>query len=653
MSRRLGTLTMNKSFAGRLARALATVAVAFLVLAFAPAGPAAARPGGAATGASWAPGHVLLAFKPGTAPARRLRIAHAVGGHGLRRLGGWMKSPGPRPSRAREPEPMLLYVAPTSTLQAVSQLRQYRDVAYAEPDYLIEADAVPNDPFFLQQWGDENFGQAVPSQEMPMENLGSPVNGTPGADDGALEAWGGTTGSRSIVVGEVDTGVEYTHPDLGANIWSNPGGLGTCGKGTRGFNLQHEQELPPGNLCDPMDKDATYNGHGTHVAGIIGAVGGNNQGVAGMNWQTTILPVKWLQSAEPGSETSKLVEALKVLVELRRAGVNLRVVNDSSTYQSSENSQALVEQIRQLGELNVLFVTAAGNAGQNIDSPNHWYPCSDRLPNAICVTSTDNHDELPAWANWGPGTVDLAAPGASIYSTQRGGGYRYLSGGSMAAAQVSGAAALILSAQPSLTATELRARILGGVDVLPSLAGRVITGGRLDVCQALPGCVDEAAPAPTGAPPPPGPAPLPPPPAPFAPAISSLKLSPPAFKAARSGRAIVAATLRFGSKVSYTDSQPAVTKFTVLAPRRGVVGSHGACLRRPAHRQHRHYKACTRYVPVGGTFTHTDRVGRNSFRFSGHLPRLRLLPGSYVLRAVPTLAGRTGSATYARFRIVR
>ena len=116
---------------------------------------------------------------------------------------------------------------------------------------------------------------------------------------------------------------------------------------------------------------------------------------------------------------------------------------------------------------------------------------------------------------------------ASIYSTQRGGGYRYLSGGSMAAAQVSGAAALILSTQPSLTATELRARILGGVDVFPSLGGRVITGGRLDVCKALPGCVDGPPPTPTGAPPPPGPPPVSPPPAPVGPAISSLKLSPP------------------------------------------------------------------------------------------------------------------------------
>src|SRR5205807_6391923 len=141
---------------------------------------------------------------------------------------------------------------------------------YAEPDYLIKADAVPNDPFFSQQWGDENVGQAVPFQEPPMENLGAPVNGTPGADDGALEAWAVTTGSRSIVVGEVDTGVEYTHPDLGANVWFNQQGFYGCGKTTRGFNVVAQQEFPPGSICEPMDKDTTYNGHGTHVAGIIG-----------------------------------------------------------------------------------------------------------------------------------------------------------------------------------------------------------------------------------------------------------------------------------------------------------------------------------------------------------------------------------------------
>jgi hypothetical protein len=547
------------------------------------------------------------------------------------------------------PEPMLLHVSPPRTLAAVAQLRRYPAIAYAEPDYLMHADALPNDPFFSVQWGDENSEQLIPSQEPPGQAEGAGVFGTRGADDDAVKAWDVTTGSPSIVIGEVDTGIDYKHPDLRPNIWSNPGLL-ECEPGTHGFNLQHEQEVPPGNLCDPIDNDKTYNGHGTHVAGVIGAVGNNGEGVAGINWHTTILPVKWLQDAEPGSETSKLVEALKVLAELREKGVNIRVVNDSASYQSSVASEALIGQIRRLGELNVLFVTSAGNMGVNNDTQ-HWYPCTLDLSNEICVTASNNRDELPSWANYGPHTVDLAAPGVSIYSTMRGGGYGYLSGGSMASPHVAGAAALILSAQPTLTPADLKARILAGVDILPTLAGRVISGGRLDICKALPGCADEPpAPPPVPSPlPPPAPAPPPPP----TPAITSFKISPRSFKAARRGRAIVAATLRFGATVSYIDSQAAVTTFVVLAPRRGVLGAHGSCVSPPSRRGHRHFRTCTRYVPLGGAFTHNDQPGRNRFRFSGHLPHLRLGPGSYLLRAVPAQDGRRGPTVSKEFRIVR
>jgi subtilisin family serine protease len=337
--------------------------------------------------------------------------------------------------------------------------------------------AAPNDPFFTMQWGDSNVGQLIPTQESE-EKLGPEAKGTAGADDRALEAWGVTTGNRSIVIGETDTGVDYTHPDLAANIWSNPGGVGGCAAGTHGFNvLAHS--------CDPMDDDKVYGGHGTHVAGIMGAVGNNGIGVAGMNWQTTILPVKWLSSSAWG-ETSGLIEALQSVVAAKQAGVNVRVVNDSATFKGTAYSQALSDEIDTLGANNILFVTAAGNTGDNNDEEKvRRYPCGYDRPSEICVTATDNNDKLPSWANYGPHTVDLAAPGVSIYSTLREGKYRYLSGGSMAAAQVSGAAALILSAQPTLSAIQLKSAILEQVDLLPSLAGKVRTGGRLDVSKAL------------------------------------------------------------------------------------------------------------------------------------------------------------------------
>lgn len=354
--------------------------------------------------------------------------------------------------------------------------------------------ATPNDPSFPLQWGSSNTGQLIPTQESE-EELGPAAKGTPGADDRALEGWGVTTGSRSIVIGVVDTGVDYNDSDLAANIWSNPGGIGGCPSGSHGFNL-----LEPLRKCTPLDEEPGgangYGGHGTHVAGIIGAVGDNGAGVTGINWQASILPVKWLSSASTNTNgTEVLIKALEAVVSAKQAGVNVRVVNDSATFLGTSYSQALANEIDTLGANNILFVTAAGNTGDNNDVEKvRRYPCGYDRPSEICVTATDNNDKLPNWANYGPNTVDLAAPGVSIYSTLRNGAYGYLSGGSMAAAQVSGAAALILSAQPSLSVTQLKERILDNVQTLPALAGKVRTGGRLDVARALPGAVAQVTP---------------------------------------------------------------------------------------------------------------------------------------------------------------
>jgi hypothetical protein len=367
--------------------------------------------------------------------------------------------------------------------------------------------ASPNDNFFRFQWAEGNTGQLIPLQEPPGEELKEEVPGSLAADDRVTEAWRVTTGSRSTVIGEVDTGVNYLHPDLAANIWNNPDGKAGCPAGTHGYNV-----VDLLNPCNPMDTESGgYGGHGTHVAGIMGAVGNNEIGVAGVNWQTTILPVRWLQSAKSGGAVSDLITGLKWLVKAKQEGVNIRVVNDSPNFESEQ--PALREAIKELASNNILFVTAAGN------SVKPYYPCAYDLPNEICVTATNNRDELPSWANYepyGPG-IDLAAPGESIFSTTLH-EYGYLSGGSMAAAQVSGAAALILSVAPGLTAEQLRADILNNADPLPALRGKVEAGGRLDVCKAMPGCPP---PPPT---PPPAPAPPPPPPAP-APQLSTVAIT--------------------------------------------------------------------------------------------------------------------------------
>ncbi len=335
---------------------------------------------------------------------------------------------------------------------------------------MLVASGVPNDPSFGLQWALQNTGQTVTGDS-------GTVTGTAGADEDVVPAWGVTTGSRSVVVAVTDTGVDYNDLDLAANVWSNPGGVGGCAAGTHGFDV-----LSGESACVPMDTDTVYGGHGTHVAGIIGAVGDNGVGVTGVNWTTSIMAVKWLDSESSGL-TSDLINALAMVVTAKQAGVNVRVVNDSSTFPGVASSQALSDEIDVLGDNNILFVTAAGNSSEDNDITPR-YPCNYDLANEICVAATDQNDQLPSWANWGPNTVDLAAPGVNIYSTLIG-GYGYISGASMSAAEVSGAAALILSADDNLTATQLKADILNNVHQLSALATKVRSGGILDVWNAV------------------------------------------------------------------------------------------------------------------------------------------------------------------------
>jgi subtilisin family serine protease len=415
--------------------------------------------------------HVLVGFRLGASVGAERGLEARVGVLGVRRVGvAW-----------------LLVVRPGRVWGVIDRLRRDRSVRYAEPDYVLEASGVPNDPSFGLQWGLQNTGQSVAG-----------TAGTAGDDEDVVPAWNVTTGSSSIVVAVTDTGVDYNHPDLQANMWSNTLGIGGCAAGTHGFDV-----LAGESACDPMDTDSVYGGHGTHVAGIIGAVGNNGVGVAGVNWTSSIMAVKWLDSESAGS-TSDLLSALQMVVTAKQAGVNVRVVNDSSSFPGTASSQALESEISTLGANNILFVTAAGNSGEDDDTTPR-YPCSYDLANEICVAASDQNDQLPSWADYGPSSVDLAAPGNNIYSTlcstcagQGGASYGFISGASMSAAEVSGAAALILSAE-NMSVTQLKADILDNVNPIPALNGLVRTGGILDVCKAIPSCAT-APPAKTAAP---------------------------------------------------------------------------------------------------------------------------------------------------------
>lgn len=374
----------------------------------------------------------------------------------------------------------VLQVLPGHEMQTIEALKGRPEIRYAEPDYLQTLSATPNDPSFSLQWGFLNTGQSVKG-----------TTGVAGADESATKAWNVTTGSRSIVVAVVDTGIQYNHPDLAANVWSNPGGINGCAAGTHGYNVLN-------STCDPLDDDTVYNGHGSHVAGIIGAVSNNGIGVAGVNWQTTLLAVKWVNSTGTGA-TSDLISALDWVIKAKQAGVNIRVVNDSQTWVGTASSQALSDEIDLLGSNDILFVSAAGNTSQNNDTTPR-YPCVYARSTQICVAASDQSDNLASFSNYGANTVDLAAPGSNIYSTLKtSGSYGYISGCSMSAAQVSGAAALVLS-QGYKSVADLRTTILSAVDPLPAFASVTRTGGRLNICKAIVGCGTAAAPVNTAIP---------------------------------------------------------------------------------------------------------------------------------------------------------
>jgi hypothetical protein len=254
-------------------------------------------------------------------------------------------------------------------------------------------------------------------------------------------------------------------------VWANPGGIGGCPAGTHGVDAL-------GSDCDPQDEHY----HGTHVAGTIGAVGNNGVGVVGIDWNVSLMALRFLDSKGNGN-VGDAIAAIDFAVKAKQAGVNMRVLNNS--WGGSGFSQALLDEIQKAGANDILFVDAAGNSGDNLDvSPS--YPASYVAPNELTVAATDASDQLATFSSYGSGSVDLAAPGVEIYSTVPG-GYTFLSGTSMAAPQVSGAAALLL-ARCSASASQVKATIRQSAVALPALAGRTANGGRLDVLGAVANC---------------------------------------------------------------------------------------------------------------------------------------------------------------------
>ncbi|MEJ2695319.1 MAG: S8 family serine peptidase [Candidatus Sulfobium sp.] len=424
-------------------------------------------------------GELLVRYKTGTAAAASARMNSAVGAKSVR------KFPLVNAEQVKLPEGV-------SVKDAVSRYMQDPDVLYAEPNYLRYPMMTPNDTYFNpQQWA--------------LDNTGTYASGTVGDDIGMPQAWDLTQGSRDVIVADIDSGVDYNHPDLVNNIWINTGedcnnGIDDDGNGyiddCQGWNF-------PAGTNDPMDDF----GHGTHVAGIIGAVGNNGQGIAGVMWNVRIMPLKFISQLGPvacGGEEGFCGDVADEVAAIQYAVDNgAKVINAS--YGAETFSQDEHDAISAANDAGVLFVAAAGNgsldtAGDNNDIMPE-YPAGYNLPNIIAVAATDQNDERASFSNFGPNSVQVAAPGVYILSTVptmgvAGSfssfctssfftGYEICSGTSMAAPHVAGLAGLLESYYTNFDYGQVRSTILRYVDGRPTLNGWVKTGGRVNAYKAL------------------------------------------------------------------------------------------------------------------------------------------------------------------------
>jgi thermitase len=399
---------------------------------------------------------LIVRFEPGVSAAERAAIRAEAGTDLERTLPV-------RGMQLLDPEPGQRAAAAERALERLD------GVLYAEPNAIRRASLRPDDQHYPLLWGMENTGQLIRSSA-----------GSADADTDAGDAWDAGIGG-GVTVAVIDSGVDVTHPDLAANVWRNPGEYGS-GRESNGFDDDLNGRVDDWRGWDFSGGDnnpADENGHGTHVAGTIAARRGNGIGVAGVADGSRLMALRVLNAQGSGSVANV------ILAYAYAAGEGADVVNLSLG--SSISSRAESDAIAAFPGM--LFVAAAGNGGSDgVGDDNDLageYPCAYLLPNVVCVAASDNRDRLAPFSNFGDLAVDLAAPGVDILSTVPGGGYGWANGTSMATPHVSGAAALLWAASPSASVSQIKSALLDGVDPVAALAGRTLTGGRLNVLSSL------------------------------------------------------------------------------------------------------------------------------------------------------------------------
>jgi subtilisin family serine protease len=357
----------------------------------------------------------------------------------------------------------VLQLGPGATVpQWIMLYEQSGLVDFAEPDYRLRLATAPNDPRYLDGslWHLHNTGQS---------------GGVADADIDAPEAWATLRQATNIIVAIVDTGVRYTHEDLAPNMWVNPGEIAD-GKDTDGNGYIDDIHgiNAAANNGNPID----INGHGTQVAGLVGAVGNNAKGVTGVAWSVRLMALRFFDDAENGYVS----DAVECFDYARANGAH--IINAS--FGSPSYSSSFFSAINSCRNAGIIVVAAAGNDGLDTDTT-PYYPACYNLDNIVALSATTRTDTLASYSNYGATSIDLAAPGSDLYTTYNSSDASYVrnSGTSFAAPVTAGAFALLKARYPADSHLQLIERVLSTVDPLPSLSGKTITGGRLNLASAL------------------------------------------------------------------------------------------------------------------------------------------------------------------------